>query len=129
MVACGFPSLGYGSECFLIPLAQARPLGLQPALELWRLPDVEAFQQVSAIELQCVGCSAAVHLPLECQRVAPDPIRVYTQAIAVASGEYLGADRAPEKVHCLIQGIPGVLGIVFRPEEGEEGVTPMGSTR
>jgi hypothetical protein len=85
---------------------------------------VKALQQISSIKLDGFAGPSSIECLLERDGIAPE-IPVQTQCVAVAAYQRIGAEGAAQDMDRLAQGIPGVLGVMLRPEEREEGVAPV----
>src|SRR2546430_7094857 len=105
---------------------QARALVVQPAAELRRgVGDVEPLEQRAPIQLERLGGLSSVERGLEGDRVARHDLPVEPYLFVAAAEDRVGAERAPEKVNGLTEGVAGVLLVLLRPEEGEQLVTPV----
>src|SRR5438128_2091848 len=109
-----------------VAVRQTRALLLEPAVELWRrIRDVEAFEQRTPIEVDRLGGPSGVERGLKRDRVAPQRLPIDPQLFVGTAHDRRGAERAPEEVDRLAEGIAGVLLVLLRPEESEQLVTTV----
>ena len=109
-----------------VATGQARALVVHPAAELRRgVGDVEPLEQRTPIQLERFGGLSSVERGVEGDRVARHDLPVEPYLVIAAAEDRIGAERAPQKVDGLAEGVAGVLLVMLRPEEGEQLVAPV----
>src|SRR5262245_27537732 len=108
-------------------LAKPGSLLLQPLLQLGRAGNVEALEQISPVQLQCIGPVFRSHGLLEAPRVTPERLRISRKLLVPAKQKRALAEGTAQNVDALSQGGARVLLVGLWPEETQELVTPMES--
>src|SRR5690242_7626852 len=112
-------------------IASREPLTLEvePARELRSAGDVKPLEQIAPIHLDRVAEAAAVERLLECDGVAGKVRPIQAQLVPIATDERPHAERLAKNVNRLIERVAGTLVIVLGPEQRQQSVAPMKTTR
>jgi hypothetical protein len=94
-------------------------------LELGRVGDVKALEQITPIKLESFRFTPASQRFLECDRVTPHFSRREAKPVTVVVYDSGFADRATENVDSLTQRVTGVFAIEVRPEHRQQGIATM----
>lgn len=90
---------------------------------------MEAGEQLASIEGKGLGRSPLVHCRVELPDVTAD-LLVREGQLLIPTGYDRPRTQSPaQKVNRLPEGMPGLLGSVLGPEEGQQGVTTMEAAR
>ncbi len=109
-------------------LAEARPLALQPSLELARPRDEEPVQEIALVALERRAQLTRRNGLIKRHDVAPQPREVEADLLVPAGDEDVAAKRHPQDVQRLPQCRPRVFLVELRPEQGEQAVTAVESS-
>ena len=86
---------------------------------------MEAGQQVTPIQGERLRRTSLVYRGIELPDITGYLLGRECEFLVAPGKDGLCAQRATQEIDRLPESVPGLLGVVFRPEEGKQSVTPM----
>jgi hypothetical protein len=91
--------------------------------------NVKACEQFAPINGKRIGRPSLFDRRVECPYIALDVFRRNGEFTVAARHDRIRTERAAQEIDRLPEGVPRLLGVVFRPEEGKQGVPSLEAAR
>ena len=110
-------------------LLQPSPLALLPVLELPRVRDEEALQQVTPVEVEGLAELFRRDGAVEGDDIAPHQVEIERDLLIPTGHDHVGAQGVPHHVERLAQCRARMLLVELGPEQGEQAITAVEAPR